>query len=121
MKRFDANCFCGNWPFFRVKENTVDKMQNIHKKYSISGGCVSSLEAIFYQDPYEAEAELARQLQGTNYYHIMVLNPMLPAWREDLKRCVSELHIRGIRLLPGIHRYSLQDPLIEDVIVQAHE
>ena len=116
MNRFDSNCFVGNWPFFPVAENRVKDLVKIHKRYGISGGFVSSLEAIFYQDPYVAEKRLSEELVGTGYQHIMVLNPMLPAWKDDLLRCVKELNITGVRLLPGFHSYTLEDEVLDDVI-----
>lgn len=116
MVGFDANCFSGNWPFFYVRENSVKKLQQQHNEYGIDGGFLSSLEAIFYQDPYEAEVQLAEQIRGTNYHHAMIVNPTLPAWEADLIRCVENLHIRGIRLLPAYHGYTLQDDILDRVI-----
>ena len=67
MKRLDLNCYCGNWPFFRVRYNTVEKIAQLHSRCGIEGGFISAIEAIFYQDPYEAEVQLAKQLEGTLY------------------------------------------------------
>ena len=121
MERFDGNCFVGNWPFFRVRENTPEKLMQMHKKYQITSGFVSSLEAIFYQDPYEAEEQLAAQLRGTSYKHIMVLNPALPAWEAELCRCVERLSVSGIRLVPGYHSYCLRDPQMDKVVALAKQ
>ena len=115
MQKMDFNCFVGNWPFFRVRCNTVEKLMQLHKRCGITGGVVSSLEAIFYQDPYEAELQLAKQLEGTPYRHAMVLNPTLPAWKDDLRRCVEKLHIQAVRLVPGFHGYALTDAVMEEV------
>ena len=111
----DFNCFAGNWPFFRVRCNTVEKLMQLHNRCGITGGVVSSLEAIFYQDPYEAELQLAQQLEGTPYLQAMVLNPMLPAWKDDLRRCVEKLRIKAVRLVPGFHGYALTDPIMDQV------
>ena len=116
MCRFDSNCFVGNWPFFRVKENTVAQLLKVHDRFGFTGGYVSSLEAIFYQDPYEAEKQLAKEIQNTRYKHIMILNPMLPAWKDDLARCISKLGVTGVRLMPGFHGYTLNNPVMADVI-----
>lgn len=115
MKRLDLNCYCGNWPFFRVRYNTVEKIAQLHKRCAIEGGFISSLEAIFYQDPYEAEVQLAKQLEGTPYMHAMILNPKIPAWKDDLSRAVNNLNIRAIRLMPGFHDYELNDPAVDEV------
>lgn len=116
MKRIDFNCFCGNWPFFRVRCNTMQKLMQRHKECGIDGGYISALESIFYQDPYEAELQLAQQLRGTAYHHAMLLNPMLPGWCEDLARCIEKLDIKAVRIVPGFHGYTLSDPIMEEVV-----
>lgn len=116
MKRFDCNCFTGNWPFYKVRYNTVEKVHSLHQRIGIAGGFISAFEAIFYQDPYEAELALAKELEGTPYYHTMILNPTLPGWQDSLKHGVEDLHIKAIRLMPTYHKYSLIDPMLEEVM-----
>lgn len=118
MERFDCNCFTGNWPFYKVRYNTVEKVRALHSRIGITGGFISACEAIFYQDPYEAEVDLARELEGTPYYQAMILNPTLPGWQADLKRCVEQLHIKAVRLMPTYHKYALTDPVL-DAVCQA--
>lgn len=116
MKRFDCNCFTGNWPFYKVRYNTVEKIQSLHNRIGITGGFISACESIFYQDPYEAEVDLAKELAGTPYYQAMILNPTLPGWQESLKRCVEELKVKAVRLIPTYHKYSLADPMMAEVM-----
>ena len=115
MKKMDLNCFSGNWPFHKVRYNTVEKIAELHKRCGIEGGIISSCEAIFYQDPYEAELSLSKELTGTGYYHAMTLNPTLPAWKDDLRRCVEALGVKAVRLVPGYHGYTLADDAIREV------
>lgn len=115
MKRLDFSCFSGNWPFHKVRYNTVAKIAELHKRCGIEGGLISSCEAIFYQDPYEAEVSLARELEGTGYRQAMVLNPTLPGWKDDLRRAVEQLGIKAIRLVPGYHGYLLTDAVMDEV------
>ena len=84
MRQLDFNCFSGNWPFHKIRSNSVDKLCLLHRRCGIEGGFISSFEAIFYQDPYEAELELAKQLEGKSYYHVMVVIPTLPAWKSAI-------------------------------------
>ena len=116
MKRLDLNCFCGRWPFYKVDCNSVTDLQKQHRRYGIQGGLVSSLEAIFYQDPLEAELALAQQLEGTPYKQAMVLNPTLPGWESDLSRCVKDLSIAAVRLVPGLHGYRLTNAQLLDPV-----
>lgn len=111
MNYMDFNCFAGNWPFYRVRYNTVEKIAQLHQRIGITGGFMSALEAVFYQDPYEAELALSKELKGTPYRHAMLLNPTLPGWKDDLRRARQELNIQAVRLLPGYHNYLLTDPV----------
>lgn len=121
MRQLDFNCFSGNWPFHKIRSNSVDKLCLLHRRCGIEGGFISSFEAIFYQDPYEAELELAKQLEGKSYYHVMVVNPTLPAWKSDIKRAIVDLGICAVRLLPGYHKYHLLDPMVADMMEQCRK
>ena len=113
MNRMDFSCFTGNWPFHHIRYNTPEKLAQLHSRYGITGGFLSACEAVFYQDPYEAELALAEQLKGTGYRQALVLNPMLPGWQDDLRRAVETLHIQAVRLVPGYHGYCLTDPVMD--------
>ena len=47
MKRIDFNCFSGNWPFHKVRYNTVEKIAQLHQRCGVEGGFISACEAIF--------------------------------------------------------------------------
>lgn len=121
MKKMDLNCFSGNWPFHKVRYNTVERITQQHQRCGIEGGIISSCEAIFYQDPYEAELSLSKELAGTGYYHAMTLNPTLPAWKDDFRRCVEALGIKAVRLVPGYHGYMLTDDVMGQVVSALQE
>lgn len=121
MNYMDFNCFSGNWPFYKVRYNTVEKLAAQHKRIGVSCGVISSLEAIFYQDPYEAELALAKELESTDYLHAMILNPRLPGWKDDLHRAQRDLNIKAVRLVPGYHDYLLTDPIMAEVCAELRQ
>lgn len=109
--KFDFNCFTGNWPFHKIRCNTVEKLIKMHSRLGIQGGLVSSLEAVFYQDPFEADLELSRQLQGKEgYYHCQTINPLHSGWESILRHGVEDLHVSAVRIYPGFHGYELDHP-----------
>lgn len=107
----DFNAFVGTWPFHRIRRPSFADLRALHAESGIGGGFVSSLEAIFWNDPYEAELLLARELEGSDTYrHVMTVDPMLSGTEDALRRGRSDLGIAGVRLLPGFHGYTLDDP-----------
>jgi len=114
MNKLDFDCFVGGWPFHKVRDPGFDALRALHGKNGITGGYVSSTDAIFWNDPYEAERDLARTLAGQDdYRHVMTVNPTLPGLRDDLRRAEREFSIAGIRILPGFHGYTLDDKRLE--------
>ena len=111
MAAIDFTCFVGSWPFHRTRSRSLKDLSRLHEENQITGGYVSSLHGIFYNDPFEAEEELEEELAGLgNYRHVATVNPTLPGWKESLKRALARWEIYGVRIYPGFHGYSLNGP-----------
>lgn len=112
MERMDANCLVGSWPFRRAGRSTVEELRRIHAENGIGSGCVSSLNSIFYNDPFEGEEELHELLKGTGYRQVMTVNPALPRGTEDIPEGARRFEAAGVRIYPGYHGYALRDPCV---------
>ena len=115
MKRIDLNCFVGTWPFHYVRNRTFADIRRLHEANGIDYAYISSTEAIFYQDPYEADVRLAQELKGSAYQHVVTLNPMMPGSVDTLLREIEEFPVAGVRILPGIHDYPLLNAKLDAV------
>jgi len=113
LKAVDINCYIGNWPFRKLRRNTIEDLQKIHMENNIEYGYISSLNSIFYNDPFEAEEDLHEAVKDTPYKHIMTINPLLPEFEQDIDMGIREFNIKGIKIFPGYHGYSLQDESLE--------
>ena len=76
----------------------------------------SSAEAAFYQDPFEADAELALALADKpNYRHVITVNPAMPGAVANIYRSMRELNPAGVRIYPHYHNFSLECGQLEAV------
>jgi len=103
----DVNCCFGHWPFRKLYKNSFADLIGIHRQHGIEYGFVSSLNSLFYNDPFEGEEELHVLIKGTNYEHILTVNPDLPGWEDDIERGVKGFGIQGVKIYPTYHGYSL--------------
>ena len=112
----DFNCYIGEWPFAKIKYSTFSHLKAEHERNGVDCGWVSSIHSVFYNDPYQSEKELYEALKGSDYKHIVTVNPALSTAPLTLERCVAEFDICGIRLHPGYHGYGITEDIVEPII-----
>jgi hypothetical protein len=115
MLRTDINCMLGHWPFRRLYKNTFEDLKKVHMDNNISSGYVSSIDSIFYNDPFEGDEELHEIIKGSGYQHIQTINPMLPGFSEDIKKGKELFDIRGVKIFPGYHGFDLKDNAVKEM------
>lgn len=103
---YDFSAFSGHWPYRFLRRSGASEQLREYEAIGFSGGCMSSLDAIFYNDPWEADGPLLRALSGTGWALAMCVNPRLP-WTEQAVRHARSLGVMHLRLYPGIHHYPL--------------
>ncbi len=116
----DAAAFCGHWPFYRVRNGNLGQMLARYRAAGIDGGVMSSLDAVFYQDPWEADGELVAALAGTNWRVAMSVNPIMP-WAEQLLLQGKQAGVGAVRLYPCVHGYDEDDPRVVALCRKAGE
>lgn len=109
MIKADVNCLLGNWPFKKLYKNKFSDLIEVHARNGIAWGYVSSLNSIFYNDPFEGDEELHEIIKDTGYRHILTVNPKLPSCAVDIKKGIELYNIKGVKVFPTFHGYSLDD------------
>lgn len=113
----DALTFIGPWPFRRLKIRTPEELVGEFDRLGVDKALVSNFQGIFYKDPLTAAEELMEELVSCRERFIPVpaLNPSLYGWEADFTDMMG-MGVPGIRLFPGYHNYTLQDPVMPKLL-----
>ena len=106
--RYDYAAYTGHWPFRKLRQGDLSQVLEKYKTAGFSGGCISSLDAIFYHDSWEADGPLLDAIRDTGWELALCVDPTLPWWELRLREA-RELGVRFLRLYPGIHGYDIRD------------
>lgn len=119
----DVNAYLGRWPFRHLPLEETDRLIAKLTSLGIRRAWVSPFEALLHRDVSGVNARLVGECR--KYPEFLVpfgmVNPALPGWQSDLRRCAEEYGMPGIRLFPGYHGYPLDDPRFEELLDLAGE
>lgn len=122
MSFIDTNTYIGQWPFRRTPEDTVDALLAKLSHYGVEQAWTGSFEGILHNDiagVNERLVEACRLHDNGVLVPFGSVNPTLPQWEEDLRRCAEAHRMKGIRLHPNYHGYTLDDGRFKALLEQA--
>ena len=107
----DSNAYIGSWPFRKIRNNTAEGLLRLMDREGIDRAVVGSLSGVFYRNAQVGNEELFREVRGheDRLISVATINPGYPGWERDFERCRCELGMKGLKLYPMVHGYSLWD------------
>lgn len=119
----DVNAYLGPFAFRRLRHNTAVSLLALMDAKKIDKAVVSSAAAITYRNAQAGNEEVAEETKGQRDRLIpfAVINPFYAGWQDDLTICHEEFGMKGLRLYPKWHNYSLSSPCCRELINAATE
>src|SRR5687768_5949915 len=109
----DTNIHLFDWPFRKLKYARTESLVAKLRKHRITKAWAGSFEAVLHKQLDHVNHRLAEECQARGEGMLTAIgsvNPAWPDWEEDLRRCHEQYRMRGIRLYPAYHGYSLAHP-----------
>ena len=109
----DTNVWISPWPTRHTSPDTPAKLVARLRRHGITSAWGGRCEGALHSDIAGANARLAdgcAREGGGVLVPFGTVNPTLPDWEDDLRRCHEVHRMGGVRTMPNYHGYTLDDP-----------
>lgn len=118
----DVNLYLGSWPLRQIPGEEPENIVTRLISYGVTEAWTGTYDGLLHKDVGSANARLVESCRRKGRKILLPfgsINPTQPDWREELRRCAEVHRMRGIRLHPNYHGYTLDDPRFAELLSDA--
>jgi predicted TIM-barrel fold metal-dependent hydrolase len=122
----DINTYIGHWPFRHRAYNTCKALLGRMNQFGVDASVVSNMSGVFYKNTQSANEELYTEIKSDKLFQdrfipFAVINPIYGGWKDDFEICSNQMGMKGIRLYPKYHGYTLTSPSCIELVKMARD
>jgi len=116
----DFGCNLGFWAFRHLPAISAADVGALLAEHGVDRAVVGWLPCVTYRNVHEGNEALAAEVgEDPRWVPFATLNPTYPGWQDDLDRCAGALRMRGLKLYPNYHSYSVGDGAADSLVEAA--